>query len=43
MTKIEVTIQERDGKLAITNISQSGDELPNDIWENINASIRGSL
>lgn len=33
MTRINVTIQERNGKLTITNIQQNGDELPKDKWE----------
>ena len=43
MTRINVTIQERNGKLTITNLSQHGDELPNAMWENINLAIANAV
>ena len=35
MTKVEITIQ--NGR--ITWVEQSGDELPNDKWENLNMAV----
>ena len=43
MTRINITIQDRDGKLTITNLSQHGDELPNTMWENINVAIANAV
>lgn len=43
MTQINITIQERNGRLTITNLSQHGDELPNDMWENINVAIANAV
>lgn len=43
MTRINVTIQERNGRLTITNLSQHGDELPNEMWNNINVSVSNAV
>jgi len=36
MTKIEITIQ--NGK--VTWVEQTGDQLPNDVWEKLNIKIK---
>jgi hypothetical protein len=36
MTNVEITI--KDGK--VTWVDQSGDELPNDVWEKLNIKIK---
>jgi len=43
MTRINVTIQERNGRLVITNLSQHGDDLPNAMWENLNIAIANAV
>lgn len=43
MTRINITIQERNGKLTITNLSQDGDELPSEMWNDINVSVANAV
>lgn len=43
MTKIEITIQERKGKPTVTWIEQSGDELPQELLDNINVAIANAM
>jgi hypothetical protein len=43
MTKIEITIQKRDNALKATWVAKSGDELPRQVWEDINIGICNAL
>lgn len=43
MTKLEITIQERNGKPAITWMQQKGDPLPDKLWESINVAIANAV
>lgn len=43
MTKIEITIQERDGRLKATWTEQTGDPLPAKLWENIIVAIANAV
>ena len=43
MTRVEITIQERNGKHAITWTEQTGDQLPAKLWENIIVAIANAV
>lgn len=43
MTKLEITIQERNGKPAITWMQLKGDPLPDKLWESINVAIANAV
>lgn len=43
MTRIEITIQERDGKPVVTWLEQNGEPLPDDMWGELNVAVRSVI
>lgn len=43
MTKVEITIQERDGKPVVTWLEQKGDLLPESMWNELNVAVRSVI
>ena len=43
MTKIEITIQEKNGQSAITWMEQKGDMLPQELWDDFNITIASAV
>lgn len=39
MTRIEITIQERDGKHVVSWVEQKGDLLPESMWDELNVAV----
>lgn len=43
MTKVEITIQERDGQPVVTWVEQKGDKLPENVWSDLNVALRSAV
>jgi hypothetical protein len=43
MTKIEITIQEKNGQPTVTWMEQKGDVLPQELWDNFNIAIASAV
>ena len=43
MTKVEITIQEINGKPTVTWLEQNGDQLPDNVWSNLNVAIKKAV
>lgn len=43
MTKVEIVIQERNGKPAVTWIEQKGDMLPQELWNDFVVAINSAV
>lgn len=39
MTKVILTIQDREGKPTLTWLEQQGDQLPEELWTEVNLAI----
>jgi hypothetical protein len=43
MTKVEITIQERNGEPVVTWVEQKGDLLPESVWDELNVAVRSVI